>query len=160
MRTLANILLGAGMLLAAGTAAAGDVTVSFQKPEQYSDLAWNAKDREDLLQELQEHLVRLGTKLPADSRLQVDVLDVDLAGHIHHGRFGQDIRVLRGTADWPTMQLHYRLESHGQVVAEGSDHLANMDYLNRLNIYSSGDPLRYEKQMIDGWFKDRFLAHK
>ncbi|HZX26131.1 MAG TPA: DUF3016 domain-containing protein [Telluria sp.] len=42
------------------------------------------------------------------------------------------------------------------MVASGEDRLSNMDYLMRLNIYSSGDPLRYEKQMIDDWFKSDF----
>jgi hypothetical protein len=31
-----------------------------------------------------------------------------------------------------------------------------MTYLDKLNRYSSGETLRYEKQMLDEWFQARF----
>ena len=56
------------------------------------------------------------------------------------------------------MELQYRLEQDGQVVASGSDRLSNMTYLDRLNRYAGSDTLRYEKPMLDEWFKKTFGA--
>jgi hypothetical protein len=57
-------------------------------------------------------------------------------------------------ADWPMIQLRYSLVQNGAVIASGEERLRDMSYLDRrlYNRYSSGDPLRYEKQMIDEWF--------
>jgi hypothetical protein len=35
-----------------------------------------------------------------------------------------------------------------------------MMYQQQLNRYSSGDPLRYEKRMLDDWFKKEVLHGK
>jgi hypothetical protein len=68
----------------------------------------------------------------------------------------RDIRVLRGGADWPTMELQYSLEQDGKVLASGTDRLSNMMYLDRMNRYTDSDTLRYEKPMVDEWFKKNF----
>jgi hypothetical protein len=146
-------------LLLAGSALAG-VTVNYVQPDKFADLPFTPWEREDVLKGLTEHFQKLGEQLPPDQNLTVDVLDVDLAGRLHPGmRSGRDIRILQGGADWPHMRLHYTLEAGGSTIASGDAELSDMMYMQRLNRYSSGEPLRFEKQMIDEWF-NKTILHK
>ena len=147
------------LLAAAGAASAGEVTVKYQEPDKFKDLPYWEQDRAQTMRQLTEHFQRLGRQLPANQQLHVTVTDLDLAGRIDTRRYPlQEVRILRGEADWPTMQLNYTLEQDGQVVASGSNRLSNMMYLKRHNRYPSGDELRYEKPMVDEWFTSTFGA--
>ncbi len=142
----------AGSFLA-GSAVAG-VTVNYIKPDSFNDMPWSANDRAEVLKNITEHFTKLGAKLPADQDLKIDVTDIDLAGRIEpNAHFSRsDLRVLRGGADWPSMRLHYVLESKGAVLQSGDEKLSDMTYLDHYNHYTSNEPLRYEKKMIESWF--------
>jgi hypothetical protein len=161
MRKSAIALVCAGLWLASTAPAWAKVTVTFTKPESYSDMPWSGVDRERVLNELKEYLVQLGAKLPADRDLKLDIIDIDLAGRVDPGRRRfNDVRILRGSADWPRMDIRYSLESNDKVIEQGEDKLAGMNYLMESNRHDSGDPLRYEKKMIDDWFAKKFLKAK
>jgi hypothetical protein len=162
MKTLLPSLGLAGLLmLSAGAASAGTVSVAFSHPGDYQDMPFSPVDREQVMKELSDHFERLGKRLPQGQELRIDVLDVDLAGRIYPNFRGRgDLRVLRGGADWPHMLVRYSLVSGGQVIATGEDQLSDMTYLGRINRYSDGDALRYEKRMIDDWFTQKFAPHK
>ncbi|HEU5434826.1 MAG TPA: DUF3016 domain-containing protein, partial [Telluria sp.] len=82
--------------------ASAAVTVTFVQPEQYRDLPFSPIDREHVLRDMGEHFAKLESALPPGQDLKVDVLDFDLAGRMSpNTRAGQDLRVLRGRADWP-----------------------------------------------------------
>jgi hypothetical protein len=162
MNTLCRKMALAGLfvLLAAGGASAA-VTVAFSHPENYHDLPFATTDRERVLKDLGEHFASLSKDLPPGQDLRVEVTDLDMAGRIHPNfRGGQDLRVLRGGADWPHMALRYSLESNGRVIASGKESLSDMNYLDHINRYNDGDTLRYEKRMIDDWFRNKFVARR
>jgi hypothetical protein len=147
------------LMAAAGAASAGGVKVTYQEPDKFMDLPFWEQDRDQVLKELTAHFTQLAKQLPANEQLHITVTDIDLAGRVEpRRRTMRDLRVLRGGADWPTMELQYQLERDGQVVASGSDRLSNMLYLDRMNRYTGSDTLRYEKPMIDEWFKKTFGA--
>jgi hypothetical protein len=155
MKTVTQKLaLAALFLLSAGSAAAG-VTVTFVHPEDYSDMPLAAYDRDAIIRQFSDYYAYLGKRLPPGQELKIEVLDIDLAGQVRPNfRRHNDLRVLRNGADGPQMHLRYTLESQGRVVQNGDEQLNNLSYMNRVNSYSSSnDPLRYEKQMIDDWFK-------
>ena len=77
--------------------------------------------------------------------------------HFHGAR---DLRVLNGRADWPVIELRYTVEQGGKVVASGTERLRDMLYLDHANRYFDGEPLRYEKKMLDDWFNERILAKR
>jgi hypothetical protein len=154
-----QVAFACACLLVAGSAFAG-VTVNYIQQDKFSDMPFAPWEREDVLKNLTEHFQKLGRQLPPDANLTVDVLDIDLAGRIIPGaRSGHDLRVLRGGADWPHMRLRYSLEQGGSVMASGDADLSDMMYLQRLTRYYDGDPVRFEKQMIDDWF-DKTILHK
>jgi hypothetical protein len=139
--------------LVAGSASAA-VTVSYVQPDRFSDLPFVPWDREDTLRQFTEHFTWLGSALPPGQDLRIEVLDIDLAGRlIPSVRLGRDLRVLRGQADWPRMELRYSLEQDGQVIKNGEVQLSDMNYLNHSTRYFDSEALRYEKQMIDDWFE-------
>jgi hypothetical protein len=145
------------LMAAAGAASAGTVKINYQEPDKFMDMPDWEKDRTAVLKDLTEHFQRLAKQLPANQQLTVTVTDIDLAGRVEPRRRSmQDIRILRGQADWPTMELQYSLEQDGKVLASGASRLSNMNYLDGFNRYPSSDTLRYEKPMLDHWFKDTF----
>lgn len=153
-----SMLLAAVASIAAGSAWATDATVKFANPDKFADMPYSSVDREEVLKDLDLHFNKLAKSLPEGTRLNVEVLDLDLAGRIAPTFRAHEIRLLTGGADWPHMHVRYTIERDGKVLATGEDHLSNMAYMNRINRYSSGDPLRYEKQMVDDWFKEKIAA--
>lgn len=157
MNTPFKRLALAGLVLLSAGGASAAVTTAFSHPENFRDLPYDSYDRDQVLRGLADHFAYLGKDLPHGQDLRLEVVDLDMAGYIRPNFRGrQDIRILRGGADWPTMVVRYSLESNGQVIASGEDRLTDMGYLQHLNRYSDGDPLRYEKRMIDDWFKAKF----
>ncbi len=144
----------AGLLLLAAAGASAAATVTFKAPEQFADVPQSTSEREQVFKDLGTHFGRLAQTLPAGQELQVDVMDIDLAGHVWPSRVSaQDVRILNGRADWPAIKFHFTVLEGGKVVREGDERLTNMSYLQRGNRYMTDDPLRYEKQMLDDWFK-------
>jgi hypothetical protein len=156
-----QLAVACACLLAVGSALAGVmVKVNYLQPEKFTDMPFEPWEREDVLKGLTEHFQKLGEKLAPDQNLTIEVLDIDLAGRLVPGAHGgHDIRILRGGADWPRIQLRYSLDEGGRVLASGDAKLSDMNYLGHLNRYPDGDRLRYEKQMIDDWFAKTF-QHK
>lgn len=147
--------------LASSTAMAGTVEVKFIKPETFTDARDNLMRRDQVLAALSDHLKQLGTKvLPEGRSLLIEVTDVDLAGNIFP-RTRSDVRVLKGRADWPRIDLRFTLREGDKVLATGEEHLSDMNYLmNPLRGGQADTPLPYEARMLDTWFNERFAAAK
>jgi hypothetical protein len=154
-----SVFVALGMALSAATAlAAGSIQVSYLQPERFTDIGLSPKDRDDTLHELTRHFESLATRFLVDGQtLSVAVLDIDLAGEVRPSpRIGQDLRVLRGDADWPRIKFRYSLQTAGQATRSGEQALSDMAYLNRRSRYGDGEPLRYEKPLLDEWFDKQF----
>ena len=146
--------------LTAGAASAG-VTVNYVESDKFSDLPFAPWEREQVLKDLSEYFGMLGEKLPEGQDLAIEVTDIDLAGREYPSmRGGRELRILKGTADWPIMNLRYSLTQNGQVLKGGEARLADMSYMQRINRFSDSDPLRAEKRMIDEWFTETILGKK
>lgn len=146
--------------LTAGAASAG-VTVNYIESDKFADLPFAPWEREQVLKQLSEHFTKLGAQLPPGQDLAIEVLDIDLAGREYPNmRGGRELRVLKGTADWPVMNLRYALTENGKVLKGGEERLADMSYMQRINRMSDSDPLRAEKRMIDEWFNQTILGKK
>jgi len=148
------------LALGAGAASAG-VTVNYVDSDKFSDLPFAPWERKEVLDDLAGFFAELGKALPPGQDLTVEVTDIDLAGREYpNTRSGRDLRVLKGGADWPIMELRYTLTANGQVVKSGQEKLTDMNYLNRINRLTDGDRLRYEKRMIEDWFNKTILQKK
>lgn len=138
--------------------AAGVVQVSFVNTDQYTDAGWGSRDVERCTTALGDHLKSLAARLPDGQVLKVKVTDVDLAGEIHPNRSRGEIRVLRGRADWPRIDLEFTLEQNGRSLQTGQARLSDMAYLmNQTDIDRGGD-FAYERRMLTRWVDDLVAA--
>jgi hypothetical protein len=134
------------------------VQVQFVQPEKFADVRDQAFSRERNLEALEQHLKRAAAPYLADGQtLKIDVLDVDLAGEPKPNARLNDVRVLKGRADWPRIALRWTLEAPGQAARSGQATIQDMAYLQRVAVGAyAHEPLRYERRMLDEWFKAEF----
>jgi hypothetical protein len=164
MHRLGSCVLLVSVFFAIASPCYAAVTVVFVHTESYSDASlyngYGAKGQEPALRGIREHLERLGARyLKPGDRLEVEVLDIDLAGRFEWWRpYAYDVRILRDIT-WPRMKLRYVLEKNGRRVACPGEFVSDRVYLMNAAMRSSSDPLRYEKSMLDDWFRAR-IARK
>lgn len=145
-----------GLLCAAAGAMAG-VDVRFVSPDKFLDIGRDETQQRQVLQGLEAHLKAAGDKrVSASQTLLIEVLDVNLAGEERPvPSRGTMLRVLRGATP-PSMQLRYTLSEGGVVLRSAESRLSDLGYQDGFNRYSGSDALRYEKAMVDGWFRSEF----
>ena len=139
----------------AAPALAGTVDVRFIEPAHFTDIGRGSVERERNIEILERHFKRLGKKLPDAQSLQVEVLDVDLAGEVWPTRRFDELRILRGSADWPRMTLRWSLVADGKTLRSGEDRLADMAYLMNPPRVGDSQALAYDLRMVDDWFARR-----
>jgi hypothetical protein len=154
VKLLLYVVLSLGALAAN---AAPQVHVRFIEPEKFTDLQSTWQAEAGLLAALSEHLQKLGQEhLGATQTLDLEITDIDLAGSLEYFWRLSPLRVMRDVTS-PRINLRWRL---GPDDAMTGVTLRDMAYLSRFNRYPEGDPLRYEKLLLDDWFKRTFPAPK
>jgi hypothetical protein len=148
-------LVFVSLAIAAAAAGAGTAEVRFVEPQKFSDAGFGALEIGRNTEELADHLKRLAGRLPEGQTLKVEVLDVDLAGKREY-RAAREIRILRGGADWPRIDLRYELVADGRTLKSGSEHLASMNYLMDTGAFSMQGHLSHEERMLSRWFDHTF----
>ncbi len=158
MRYPASTVALALCLAAGGAQAGGLVNVTFVEPDKFYDSGNSEFDKPQNLKTIETFLQYLGKRHLSDGQvLDIEVLNIDLAGYVRLTRPGE-LRYVRGGADWPSFQLRYKLSADGQTLRQGEERLADLSYTNKISSYTSREPLYYEKQMLDDWFRERFAA--
>lgn len=144
------------------------VTVNFIQSEQYADVALSGsstdRTRQYILDNLEDYLVSLANnKLPQNTRLTIDILDIDMAGRYEpwQSQMLNNVRFIRDIYP-PKIKLHYTwLDAQGKVRASAEDVLNDLAYLQHADPgYVNNDPLRYEKTLLRRWFEQRFVGAK
>ncbi len=174
-QTTRRLILLAGLgLAAAGAFAAGEtapaaprVTVTFDHPEQYTDLKSgysdydNSRGQSQFLPALKEHIEQVAARnLPAGGKLAVTFTDIDLAGAFEpwHGPQFNDIRVLKSIYV-PRLKLEFTVtDAGGKVLNQGRRELTDLSYQWRVTPAFRSDPLRYEKDILDAWVRTEFKS--
>lgn len=156
MNKLIPLAIGALALLIGSASASAAVTVTYVNPDKMTDVPRFHTDLESMEYIFNEHLSRLSEQLPPGQILNVEFLDIDLAGDVFPRVPVHDIRVLKGRADWPRIHLRYSIEQNGQVIRSGERQLDDKNYLMGINRYSQ-DLYGHEKQMLDEWFRKDIL---
>lgn len=143
--------------------AAGTVEVRFVDPDRYRDAGRGELEVERTTRNLEQFIRRLGRQLPDGQTLRVDVLDVDLAGELRPlFRGHDDIRLMRGGADWPRMTLRYTLTgADGRTLQSGEETISDMNYQqSNLRARTDSEPLAYDHRMLEHWFGERFVPRQ
>lgn len=139
--------------------AAGQVHVQFVDPQHYADIGVGSVDRQRNLDLLAAHMREWAPLLPDGQRLTIDVLDVDLAGNTHVLFAHPEIRVLRGRADWPQMQLRWTIsDAKGTTLRSGDSSISDMSYLTGSATVADQGALTYDLRMLDRWLHRQVLV--
>jgi hypothetical protein len=162
MKSLVRKVAVAAVLAVGAGLASAATTVNYVNMDQFADLPTTDWERKEVLDGLAAYIKKLGADLPAGHDLTINIYNVDLAGREYPGtRASGDMRVLEGKSDWPLIELQYSLSANGQVIDSGTAQIADVGYLNRLMKRSQEtDRLRYEKRMLQEWFKKTILTKK
>lgn len=141
-------------------ALAAEVSVSFINAERYTDIGFGSVVRQRNLKTLQDHMSEWGSRLPPQQRLELEVLDVDLAGI--EKPFGREplVRVLNGRVDGPRMTLRWTLREGATVLASGQDDLSDSAYANRMQLGDRAKPLYFDLRMLDEWLLKRVIERQ
>lgn len=152
-------VIGVAAAASAVCAAAGSVSVSFIDEAKFVDAGARPAERATNLAALSRHMQRLAQDLPAGQALTIEVLDLDLAGKLEPARGALDqVRVLKGLGDWPSITLRYTLSTDGRTIASGTERLRDLDYLHQARSARRYEALHYERRLLDAWFRERFGA--
>ena len=150
-------------LLVISPSARAEVQVIFTAPETYVDAGLLRRDgeraREVTLRTIREQLMRMGERYLAPGQaVEIEVLDIDLAGEIEWWHGPYDIRFLRSYT-WPKIKLRYTFKQNGQTIRSSEELISDPSYqMNVIAATRSGDVMPYEKEMLARWFRSRFAA--
>ena len=157
LRILAAAALAAVVFVSSAEAA---VKVSFIAPERYNDRDFRFPERRNgLLKEFREIFDRLGGRyLKPGQTLEIQVLNIRLAGEYEPWRTGFDeVRILRDVTP-PRVRLRYTLREGGKVLRRGEEVVSDMNYLMRSTPRLPIGRLEHEKDMLRSWFRARFAS--
>ena len=150
---LCAALLPAGAAAPGQALTIGNVDVSYRDPAHFTEIRRNPAERTDWLDALSRHTAQRAARvLPAGEHLAITITDVLRAGMFEPWRRGNlaNARIVRNTTP-PRIALSFRLESaQGAMLKQGERQLHDVAFLRRSSRYQ-GDPLAYEKNLIDAW---------
>jgi hypothetical protein len=142
-------------------AAAGNVRISFDHPEKFSDFRIQGRQENVsagiFRDEVSSYLSPIVAKRFPGSTLSLKFTDVDLAGRIDLSKTRRlsNVRIDRNSASPLRLYFEYALtDSRGKTLASGSKSLVDPDYLYRYNYYPNqtrSDTLFYEKATLNRW---------
>jgi len=158
------LLLGTCML--SDIASAGEVKVTWQDPDNYTDIRPGNENRtsfrEQIFKELDQVFAGLAKKLPDDIQWNVTVTDLDLAGDVRPmmGAGVSEIRVVKEIY-WPRMSFNYTMtDTKGAMVAEGKEDISDMNFMMTRPINIGNGSFPYETKMIEDWFSKQIKNKK
>ncbi len=155
---LKPLTLAALMTSAFAAHAAGTVEVRYVEPEKFTDVGFGTLERGRTLSDMTTVLQSLGAKLPDGQTLTLEVTDINLAGELRPTRNG-DVRVLRGTTDWPEVSLRYTLQAGTNTLKSGEARVKDIAYLKNANsVDKIGTNLPHERHMLRKWFAETFTT--
>lgn len=156
---LALLMPGARLIAGNEQNKAASVSVVFDHPDKFTDVkdAFMPTDKgqEAILAEIKNFVKsRARSYLHGGQRLEVKFTDIDLAGDFEpqRGPRFQDVRIVKAIYP-PRLKFQFKLvDADGKLVSEGKHELTDLAYQSRL-VFPQDDPLRYEKDLLDGWLR-------
>jgi hypothetical protein len=170
MKILNGLIISAMTLgLTSQVLAQAEVEIEWDKPEKYRDVRPSNESRkrfrESTFEQINEYMNELALTLPNNQKLLMKVSDLDLAGQVWPASFvglgngGSDVRIVKNI-DIPRIDFSYQLlDESGEVVQQAAVKLKDMSFLDRSSHFFKSESLRFEKNMLQHWFKQEFGAY-
>lgn len=139
-------------MTAAHAQAAGSVTVTFDAPDKFADFGRLPIDVETNAREFKRVLTSVAERHLHDGQsIDIEVLDIDLAGALAPGRSDRESRIV-SPYDWTRIHLRYRFRTGNAEPVSGDEWLDTKNEPWR----AGGEAFSNERRMLDRWFKARF----
>ena len=159
-----------GTIALSALAQAGEVKLTWQEPEKYTDIRPSNETRDGfqarVIQELGTVFANLAKKLPDGVTWDVTVTDVDLAGEVRPlmHRATSDIRIVKDFY-WPRVAFSYVVtDAQGRVIGQGKEDLKDMSFMFGGRSASGRTSFHYEERMLRDWFtrqqRDKLLPSR
>jgi hypothetical protein len=155
-------------LIASLSAEPGNVRINFIQPEKFSDFRIQGRQENVsagiFRDQVSAYLSPIVAKRFPGDTLTLKFTDIDLAGRIDPSKTRKlsNVRIDRNMASPLRMYFDCTLtDSHGKILASGSQGLVDADYLYRYNYYSNqakSDTLFYEKATLNCWITTLSLS--
>ena len=154
--SLLSIVLLFSVIVPSAFAATSEVT--WTNPEEYRDIHHGENHRKKfqarVFRGFEEHFAKLASSLPEGQTLKVEVTDVDLAGDVFVSH--RQVRVVKEIY-FPRLKFKYQvIDKDGNEVKQGEENLKDMNFMMTSSLKYNNDFLRYEKRLLDNWFKKTF----
>jgi hypothetical protein len=139
------------------------VEVSFNHPEQFADIRdrylASEENKKEILSALQEYIVqRAPSFLPKGDALRITFDDIKLAGVINIAGVVGDRRVVLASTP-PMFMFEWSVtDSTGKVIGSAKEKLEENSFKDLSSKADEGDPLRYEKAVLDDWMRNRLQS--
>lgn len=158
--------IGSALAADAVYKAGGQIEVTFASPEKFTDVrdayTPSEKGRQAILDQIRDYMMKAGQNyVPVGQTLSVTFTDIDLAGDYEPWRGGSnmDIRIIKDVYP-PRIDLTFKLTGpDGAVIKEGKRQLRNLVFMADYSI-NPRDTLRYEKKLLEDWFKNDIAPRK
>ena len=157
-----KVLLTAFLLSAiSGNVIAGEFEITWTEPEKYTDVRSSNEGkkrfRNRIFKSFEKHFAKLSEQLPEGQILKLDVSNVDLAGDVRFSPM-QEFRIVKDIYI-PRLSFTYELLNADKTIEDsGEVDLKDMNFLTSISSHSINNTLKYEKRMIDKWFKKTFIT--
>ena len=170
MKILSGLIISAMTLgFSNQVLAQAKVEIEWDKPEKFRDVRPSNQSRkrfrESTFEDINKYMNELSLVLPNNQKLLMKVSDLDLAGqvwpasHLGLGYGGSDVRIVKNI-DIPRINFSYKLlNESGEVVQQAEVNLKDMSFLDRSHHLFKSESLRYEKSMLQRWFKQEFATY-
>jgi len=142
-------------------------TVRFDHPENYNDLSLSGSStpgiQDELMKQLEAYFKVLANRyLSKDESMEIVVLDIDMAGGYEPWQTPNltNTRIMRDVYP-PKFSLQYIWrDPSGKIKADQQETVSDLNYLMLIDSkqFQTNDRLRYEKAMLERWFRVRFSA--
>jgi hypothetical protein len=138
---------------------AATVEIEWFEPEKYTDIRhgnYHKKNfQENIFKQLEKHVSKLSSKkLPEHQILKLSVTNVDLAGDVRFGNIDR-VRIVKHHFP-PRLTFSYQLiDAKKQTLKTGEENLSDLSFMQGATRYHS-DYLKYEKILLDKWFRKTF----
>lgn len=156
--SLAPLSLALLLVAAPHAIAQPRVDVQFVQPERFTDAYPGGRrgtDRElnGTLENIRKIITDSANKtLKTGDEIRMEILDVNLAGDFPPSQsLANEVRIMRNI-DWPSLKVRYTLKRDGKET-KGETVISDMSYLQGGSLCTGGEPLCYERRMVDRWFR-------
>lgn len=152
------------------TAQAGQVTVVWTQPDQFTDIRVGDQPRQPYRQQLfrafEKHFAKLAQQLPAGYHWHVNITDMDLAGDVngaynHKLNLNHGLRRVRVLSGWfkTAVEFSYRLLDPAGKLLAADDIVLKETRIERFPRHlTSRRSFAYEQYLIKQWFRQTLMA--